>query len=388
MKTCPNCSKEFSPKRGDNLYCSKSCKNSASRARRNQNRLSDALPIPLSPQPQRQFAPVPVAMPMYRPQQPRYDSVSSHISRQVGNFVGGGLADGYDAARRTKSLMELGILFTAGVGGFWLCDSKKTTDKLLWAGFGLMLGGIANHALNLWNESQPQQLPMSPMEYGVASGGSQLQDKMISSEQLGYLQIPSLNFAKTWIGHFIGENVNSNFSMVLSGSPGGGKSHLSAQFASVFGRIGKTLIVLSEEGITTHVQARLQNYNLQNTSVFASKDANAILQAVRQNGIQFLVLDSLQGVSANMFQQVAFMRALKNVGLLGNVVILQVGKNGDAKGRMEIQHEADCLIEVENGTATVGKNRFGESGKSWNIFARSENSNVRVLPMTRQVASS
>ena len=88
-----------------------------------------------------------------------------------------------------------------------------------------------------------------------------------------------------------------------------------------------------------------------------------------------------QGVRSNPSEQVAFMRALRGVGLLGSVVILQVGKDGNAKGRMEIQHETDCMIDVENGIATIGKNRFGESGKAWNIFASAENA-VKVMPIT------
>ena len=377
MKTCPNCSKEFTPTRGDAQYCSKSCRNSASRSRVNTNKLSDSFSTYKSLPPATVYMPIPVQ----RPRQYTNNSVSSHVSRHVGNFVGGGLADGYNSARRADSLVELLLIVAGGIGGYALCKSKSTTDKLMTAGFGAMLGTVASQAYKLWADSLPLPEAMSPMQYGVPEQ-NQLQDRLIPSEQLRYMEIPSMNFGGTWIGDFIGESINSNFSMVLSGVPGGGKSHLASQFASVFGRVGKTMIVLSEEGLTSHVQERIQKYNLQNTSVFASKDPHKILQAVRDNNIQFLIIDSLQGVLSNPSEQVAFMRALRGVGLLGSVVILQVGKDGNAKGRMEIQHETDCMIDVENGIATTGKNRFGESGKAWNIFAPAENA-VRVMPITQ-----
>jgi predicted ATP-dependent serine protease len=317
-------------------------------------------------------------MQRYAPR-PQQNSVSSNVGRHFGNFVGNGLSDSYNSARRADSLIELGLILVGGIGGYLLCQSKKTSDKLMTAGFGAMLGTVASQAWKLYSDSLPALEAMSPMQYGIAEQSqSQLQDRLIPSDQLRYMQIPSMNFSGTWIGDFIGESINSNFSMVLSGVPGGGKSHLASQFASILGRAGKTLIVLSEEGITNHVQERMQKYSFQNTSVIASKDPHKILQTVRDNGIQFLVIDSLQGVLSNSSEQVAFMRALKGAGLLGTVVILQVGKDGNAKGRMEIQHETDVMIDVEEGIATIGKNRFGASGKTWNIFA----SDVKVLPIT------
>ncbi len=375
MKTCANCSKEFTPTRGDAQYCSKSCRNSASRSRVNTSKLSDSFS---SYQTQPQPVYVPVHVP--RPRQNPNSSLSSHVVRHAGNFVGGGLSDSYNSAMRTNSIREMAIIGVAGFCGFFLPKTKVLSERLAYASLSMMAAGFVSKGISLYLDSLPTHEAMSPMQYGVPEQ-NQLQDRLIPSEQLRYMQIPSMNFSGTWIGDFIGESINSNFSMVLSGVPGGGKSHLASQFATVLGRVGKTLIVLSEEGITSHVQERMQKYNLQNTSLFPSKDPYKILQTVKDNNIQFLIIDSLQGVLSNPSEQVAFMRALRNVGLLGSVVILQVGKDGNAKGRMEIQHETDCMIDVENGIATTGKNRFGESGKSWNIFAPAENA-VRVMPIT------
>lgn len=191
----------------------------------------------------------------------------------------------------------------------------------------------------------------------------------ISATDLMHKQFaPGLQFTGKW-KDFLGEP-RPNFRMLISSSPGYGKTTFCVQFANYLAaNFGRVIFFENEmdDSRTQDVFAR----NAKNPSTgldinFSCNTPDKIRRLLKNSKYDFVVIDSIQkshfneadlGIIEEEFPDKAF------------IAISQVDKKGTTRGSVVKQHEGDITIEFrEHGIATTIKNRFGAVGREFQVF--------------------
>jgi hypothetical protein len=149
-------------------------------------------------------------------------------------------------------------------------------------------------------------------------------------------------------------NPAENFTMMISGSPGGGKSTYSLAFAVALANAGKKVIYLSaEEYGSLTLQDRLQRvggYTGNNLSFAGS------LSSFNPAQYNVLFIDSLKVAKIDV-EEIREIR--KKYPRLAIVAVQQQNKQGQASGANDLPHEFDIVADVSEGKIRTSKNRYG-----------------------------
>ena len=153
------------------------------------------------------------------------------------------------------------------------------------------------------------------------------------------------------------------FRMMIHGGPGSGKTTFALQLAnSLAAHNGKrVLFVSSEEGIGQKLQAKIERLGLRSPSLYYASilpDNYADYDAIFIDSVISL------GLTAEALR--TLYRAAPHAAF---VVINQDTKDGKARGSLELMHDVDISCRCENLTASLEKNRYGDTSKDFAIIA-------------------
>ena len=153
------------------------------------------------------------------------------------------------------------------------------------------------------------------------------------------------------------------FRMMIHGGPGSGKTTFALQLAnSLAAHNGKrVLFVSSEEGIGQKLQAKIERLGLRSPSLYYASilpDNYADYDAIFIDSVISL------GLTAEALR--TLYRAAPHAAF---VVINQDTKDGKARGSLELMHDVDISCRCENLSATLEKNRYGDTSKNFAIIA-------------------
>lgn len=153
------------------------------------------------------------------------------------------------------------------------------------------------------------------------------------------------------------------FRMMVHGGPGSGKTTFALQLAnSLAAHNGKrVLFVSSEEGIGQKLQAKIERLGLRSPSLYYASilpDNYADYDAIFIDSVISL------GLTAEALR--TLYRAAPHAAF---VVINQDTKDGKARGSLELMHDVDISCRCENLTASLEKNRYGDTSKNFAIIA-------------------
>lgn len=153
------------------------------------------------------------------------------------------------------------------------------------------------------------------------------------------------------------------FRMMVHGGPGSGKTTFAMQFAnSLAMRNGqRVLFVSSEEGIGQKLKSKIDRLGLHAPTLYFSG-------VLPENFADYdaIFIDSVisMGLTAESLRELY--RSAPNTTF---VVINQETKDGKARGSLEITHDADIACRCDSLTATLEKNRYGDTNKKFAIIA-------------------
>jgi hypothetical protein len=175
-----------------------------------------------------------------------------------------------------------------------------------------------------------------------------------TAQQVANQHFDLLPFSGQW-ANLIGKPAK-NFSMMLHGEPGSGKTTFMMKFVKYLASMGSVLYVSSEEfNSATLTQKVRENLNPMPQNLHFAAD----LTQVNVGNYSFVILDSINDLGLNL-------ESFKNLKAQNPetafVLILQHTKSGQFKGGKEWEHEAEIAGQVANGIITIYKNRYGVKG--------------------------
>lgn len=183
---------------------------------------------------------------------------------------------------------------------------------------------------------------------------------ILTAEEIANREIVSLNFNYRWSA-LLGKPAK-NFTMMIHGEPGGGKTTLLLKFAQYLAEnFGKVIFISSEEFAATTLTSKVKELfnefppNLHFTESVKNYDLS---------DYDFIVLDSVNdlGLSVADFKQLK-----QEYPTAAFILLLQHTKAGQFKGGKEWEHETEIAGEIINGVVTIYKNRYGVKG-SFDFF--------------------
>jgi DNA repair protein RadA/Sms len=240
-----------------------------------------------------------------------------------------------------------------------------------------------------WNTLQEYQVRKAPAGRGrqthTATGS-----RPVPLTELAGDAAPRLALAWGELNRVLGGGIVPGSLVLVGGEPGVGKSTLLMHAAQqVAGRGGKVIYATGEES-PHQVRMRAQRLGAMEPGIllFAENDLDAICEAIRSEGPQLAIVDSIQTVtdagfegSAGSVTQVResagrLMRLAKEIGvpifLVGHVT-----KDGAIAGPRVLEHIVDTVLYLEGDrrqelrVLRAMKNRFG-SAEEIGVFAMGE----------------
>jgi hypothetical protein len=179
-----------------------------------------------------------------------------------------------------------------------------------------------------------------------------LKSNVISLSQMKEKNFDIYNFSEEY-ANLMG-NPSKNFSMIIYGESGHGKSTWSIDFSNYLAlNFGKLLYNSSEEGFSYSLQNKLSKYDNENIEISEFKRFKDLKATIRGNKYNFVVIDSLNDMELTEEQ----FTELINMGI-GIIFILQATKGGNFKGSNKFAHDTDIRIKLENYNPIIEKSRF------------------------------
>lgn len=151
------------------------------------------------------------------------------------------------------------------------------------------------------------------------------------------------------------------------GLPGQGKSTFATRLAD--GVKGSVLYVAAEEGLSPSFSARLLRANVrrQDFHVLSRASVDAAAAFIRDNGIVAAVVDSVSAASWTAAELRHLLSISPSLDLL--VAVLQVTKDGQPAGSMQLQHECDVIVRVDSMKWSLTKSRYQDLGVTGAVLA-------------------
>lgn len=200
---------------------------------------------------------------------------------------------------------------------------------------------------------------------------SYLQQQPKSMNALRKMKVNYLSLTRLWKDFF--GSLEESFSMLIWGLPGMGKSSFILLFLQELQRIGACLYLTTEE-----TQAKIAHkagvMNVRSTGYgmdaleIKTNPYQAIQYYAGSGKYRFIVVDSISEMKMTAEQAQYLINTFPNVNF---TFISHSNKDGRAyAGAKEIAHKVDVVVKVDEGIATTVKNRFGETGREFQIFTK------------------
>ena len=191
-------------------------------------------------------------------------------------------------------------------------------------------------------------------KYGIPEIRENDAKETMSLRDLQRKQFKTLNFTGEW-EKLIGKP-EQNFSMMIYGQSGHGKSYLGARLSEYLANnFGTVLYNSSEEGVSLSLQEKLKKLNSDSLRISNFKNFESIRKFLKMSSSKFIVIDSVNHMSLTP-DQVEELKKLDTTR--GFITIHQVTKTGEFKGDNKFLHNCDVEIVVNDRVPIVKKNRY------------------------------
>lgn len=331
---------------------------------------------------------------------PQFEKILATIGAAVGGgIIGTQFFDKKDTGANKFIKVGLGAV-AFGVSGYWLSQALKESDKEIFDRLDSIKKRMSELDLKINQEyfvivelegklkkmpkyvfEQPKEekiyvpvFDLNRQKEVIYANRQKEQNQpretsshsIVNSMKLQEQEFDTLKFTGKWT-NFIG-NPQPNFYMTIFGKAGQGKSNFAFQIAEYLANNhGKVLYVAREEGISNTTQAKVNlNNALSEWLDFTDmKELDDISKSISERKYRFVILDS---VNTLKLEPLDIQVLKKNHIHLGVICVQQATKNGDARGSNEFSHDADVVIEVNEGQANTIKNRFNITGTN-NLYS-------------------
>ncbi|WP_267297631.1 DNA cytosine methyltransferase [Parachryseolinea silvisoli] len=178
---------------------------------------------------------------------------------------------------------------------------------------------------------------------------------VLTAEQMANRTFEMLHFTDPWRS-LLGTPAR-NFTLMLHGEPGAGKTSLLLKLAEYLAiNFGKVMYISSEEfESVTFTQKVKELLNPRPTNL----EFAASLRGTDITGYSVVILDSINDLKLKLDDFKALKVAHPNTAF---ILVLQHTKDGDYRGGKDWEHEIQIAGEVANGTIKIYRSRYGVKG--------------------------
>jgi flagellar motor switch/type III secretory pathway protein FliN len=175
---------------------------------------------------------------------------------------------------------------------------------------------------------------------------------VLTAEEMANRKLDLLNFTSFWQSLF--GTPAKNFTMMFHGEPHNGKTILLLKLAQYLAEnFGSVLYVSSEEYASTTMTDKVNDF----LNPFPKRlHFVESLQDVDLSQYEFVILDSVNDLGLNINQYKEIRKENPDIAF---ILILQHTKAGAFRGGKDWEHKAEIVGEVNKGTVTLTKNRYG-----------------------------
>jgi len=203
---------------------------------------------------------------------------------------------------------------------------------------------------------------------------------VLTAEQMANRELDLHEFISFWFDLF--GNPGRNFTMMIHGEPGNGKTILLLKFSQYLAEMfGKVIYVSSEEFSSPTMTKKVQEF------LSPRPDRLHFAENIKQPDLSqydFIILDSVNHLKLKESDYDALRLAYPKAAF---VFILQHTKGGYFKGGKDWEHNAEIVAEVSKGTINVSKNRYAPNSsldffKQFGIQWKDRKPSTGELPFT------
>lgn len=178
---------------------------------------------------------------------------------------------------------------------------------------------------------------------------------VLTAEQIANRKFEKLAFVEPWRS-LIGTPAK-NFTLMLHGEPGAGKTSFLLKFAEYLAiNFGKVIYISSEEFEATTITDmvnELLNPFPPNLEFFVT------LKDLDLSGYDFVILDSVNDLKLKLDEFKNLRKAFPDKAF---ILVLQHTKDGAYRGGKDWEHEIQIAGEVKTGAITIYRSRYGVKG--------------------------
>lgn len=146
------------------------------------------------------------------------------------------------------------------------------------------------------------------------------------------------------------------FSCLMFGPPKSGKSTLAIEFSKYLAaNFGKVLYVAAEEGLNHTLSDKIQRLKAIDKNLSFSAELPHNLSQFK-----FVFIDSINRAKLDHDALIQLMNSHPGISF---IFISQVTKDGAYRGSRELEHDVDCVIEVDATGHAKGYGRFAQGGE-------------------------
>lgn len=180
----------------------------------------------------------------------------------------------------------------------------------------------------------------------------------ISSKDVMNTEVNGLHFTGEWRS-FLGEPA-PNFYMILSASPGHGKTTFCLKFGNYLTKFGRVLYITNEEDAAriktkfNFIDDKINDFDIS----FDCKTLDNVIDLIERGNYDFVFIDSAQYGGMDYKELRVVRERFPEIGL---IAICRQTKDGKTRGSQEKEYDGDITITFyEQGLARTIKNRFWE----------------------------
>ncbi|MPM10134.1 hypothetical protein SDC9_56458 [bioreactor metagenome] len=212
---------------------------------------------------------------------------------------------------------------------------------------GLLVGNAAQRIIN-GKKADPKPAE-DPVEKTVDDA------KVVNSGELKNAEFETLPFTGKW--HDLVGAPCPGFTCLIYGAPKLGKSTLAIDFGKYLAEnFGNTLYVAAEEGIGEQLSDKIKRLGAEHPRLFF---ADKLPADIGKYG--FVFIDSINRAKLDYD---ALLQLKADYPKISFFYVSQVTKDGSYRGSRELEHDVDCVIEVDRIGHARGYGRFAQGGEA------------------------
>lgn len=216
---------------------------------------------------------------------------------------------------------------------------------------GLLVGNAAQRIIN-GKKSEPQPDPVEKKDDAM----------VVNSGELKNAEFETLPLTGKW--HDLIGDPCPGFTCLMFGAPKLGKSTLAIEFGKYLAEnFGNTLYVAAEEGIGEQLSDKIKRLGAEHSRLFFADKLPANI-----GKYQYVFIDSINRAKLDYD---ALLQLKADNPKTSFIFISQVTKDGSYRGSRELEHDVDCVIEVDRIGHARGYGRFAQGGEAEIFYGQS-----------------